>query len=153
MMYFFFFYVATEVKHTFWATTGISLNWRLTLEHLVHTCILLRMLTSNVCGCFKSKTCYASKRAIFTLPIVTKDDFSILFPCPLFPAIFYYVVVTSLCTWQLSSLWLISPPQHQSCYFRAMLGKHSHDEAWTLWPQAAERLLTAHIEHNNYTYQ
>lgn len=49
----------TEVKHTFWATTGISLNWRPALEHLVHMCIL-RMLTSNVCGCFKSKTCYSS---------------------------------------------------------------------------------------------
>lgn len=64
--------------------------------------------------------------------------------------LFYNVVVTSLYTWQLFSLRLISPPQHQSCYFRAMLGKHSHDGAWTPWPQAAKRLLTAHIAHNNY---
>lgn len=58
--FFFFFNFATEVKHTFWAAAGISLNWRPALEHLVHTCILLRMLTSNVCGCSKSKTCYSS---------------------------------------------------------------------------------------------
>lgn len=137
------------MQHAFWATTGISLNWRPALEHSVHTCILLCMVTSNVCGCFKS---LQFKRAIFTLPC-NQGWFLLSFSLPVISCylLFYYVVVTSLYTWQLFSLWLISPPQHQPCYFRAMLGKHSHDGAWTPWPQAAKRLLTAHIAHHNYT--
>lgn len=86
-------------------------------------------------------------------PNCNQGWFPLSFPSPVISCylLFYYVVVTSLYTWQLFSLWLISSPQHQSCYFRAMLGKHSHDGAWTPWPQAAKRLLTAHIAHNNYT--
>lgn len=140
------------MKRTFRAATGISINWQLKLEYLMHTRILLLMSTSKVCGCFKTKTCYS---AIFTLPIVTKDDlFLFSFPLPVISCylLFNYVVATSLCTWQLFPLRFISPSQHQSCYFRAMMGKHRHDGAWTSWLQAAKRLLTAYIAHNNYTY-
>lgn len=78
------------MKRTFRSATGISINWQLTLEYVIHIHILLLMSTSKVCGCFKTKTCYS---AIFTLPIVTKDDFSFPSPCLLCPAIFYLIML------------------------------------------------------------
>lgn len=60
---------------------------------------------------------------------------------------FNYFVVTSLCTWQPLLLRFLSPPQHQSCYFKSMLSKHRHDRAWTLQRYRLPKGCWLHVLH------
>lgn len=101
----------------------------------------------------QSKTCYScvfsSMWFFWHSPIHNQRGFLFSLPLPIISCFlsFNYVVVTSLCTWQPLELRFLSPPQHQSCYFKSMLSKHRHDGAWTLQDYRLPKGCWLHILH------
>lgn len=101
----------------------------------------------------QSKICYScvfsSMWFFWHSPIHNQRGFLFSLPLPIISCFlsFNYVLVTSLCTWQPLELWFLSPPQHQSCYFKSMLSKHRHDGAWTLQDYRLPKGCWLHILH------
>lgn len=132
------------MKHAVCPIIHISLNLPAFTWTLMHVCLYVHLCVAEYevfwsCGCcyIQPATCFSVFSSMWFCwhsPIPNQRGFLFSLPLPIISCFlsFNYVVVTSLCTWQLLELRFLSPPQHQSCYFKSMLSKHRHDGAWTL---------------------